>query len=955
MLARLHEFLHTPFFDVEEETRLVRLLNANLWFGIIFSSLGVILSTIFAPPAPRLSQATLGSLFLLYLVSLFLLRRGHSHLSAIIFIFGMGCLLTVSALFFEGVPELSFGGYIIVILIASLVLGWRSGVITFILSALSTAFVLFLQIYGWLPTFTQAPAPAIIWISKTIIFAWVLFLVYISSRNLQEALHLAHENEQALAKSYTEQQATRISLEAYTRDLERRVVQLQVAADVARDAASVQEVNMLLDRVVNLVRNRFGFYHAAIFMIDEHREFAILRSATGEAGQKLIDAEYKLKVGEVGIVGYVTGTGQPRIVLDVDSDSTYFQNPFLPDTRSELALPLKAGEAIIGALDVQSKQPDAFDEDDVSILQTLADQVAIAIANARLFEATRRQVEELTALHAIAMAGAEATSENELIERVTHLIAEAFYPDNFGVLLIDESAGVLRHHSSYQERQKVIYEPIPLGSGIVGRAAQEGQAYRVRDVSQEPSYLAVDTQTRSELCVPIKIGERVIGVINAESTKIDDFSENDERLLSTFASQLATAIQKVRLFEAARRRVAELEALRQASLNLNSSLDLQRLLEVILDQAIHLVAADTAHLFLYNGEVLTFGAAYWAEGYPKELHPNPRPHGLTYRVARSGQRMVVSDVLNHPVFADTSWNGAVVGLPIRRGSQVLGVMNLAFHGGPRQFDENELRVLELLADQAAIAMINANLYSEAQERARQLAEALKQREELDRLKDEFIQNVSHELRTPLAVTRGYVELLETGEIGELNKEQQDAISILSRRVNMLIKLVDDLVVILETEARDMVREEINLNDLILRTIDDFKTSADQADLSLSASVPSQSIIFMGNFNHLSRLMDNLINNAIKFTPPEGLIQVHLRQEMTNVIIEVIDTGIGISPDKISRIFERFYQVDGSTKRRFGGIGLGLSLVKGIAEAHGGTVAVKSELGHGSTFTVTLPL
>jgi signal transduction histidine kinase len=366
-------------------------------------------------------------------------------------------------------------------------------------------------------------------------------------------------------------------------------------------------------------------------------------------------------------------------------------------------------------------------------------------------------------------------------------------------------------------------------------------------------------------------------------------------------------------------------------------------------------AADTAHLFLYDGEKLTFGCASWAEGHPKEIHDKPHPNGLTYQVARSGKPMIVTDARTHPVFADHAWDGAVVGMPIYTGSRVLGVMNLAYHGRPHEFDEHELRALAMLADQAAIAMINANLYTEAQDRAHQLAEALLQREELDRMKNEFIQNVSHELRTPLAIIHGYSDLLKTGELGPLNADQLDAVNTLSRRIQFLTKLVDDLVVILEAEGRDMARELVPLNEIILGSVHDFQAEALEAGLELNAELPEDIILIEGNYTHLNRLMDNLVGNAIKFTPPEGSVTVILECSETEGIIRVTDTGIGISPDKIDHIFERFYQVDGSTKRRFGGIGLGLALVKEIVKAHGGKITVDSQVGKGSTFTVRLPL
>jgi PAS domain S-box-containing protein len=179
-----------------------------------------------------------------------------------------------------------------------------------------------------------------------------------------------------------------------TRDLERRTVQLQVAAEVARDATTAHDLDDLLDSAVNLVRERFGFYHAGIFLVDEQSEYAVLRAATGEAGRKMLEVGHKLKIGEVGIVGYVTGSGNPRITLDVGTDAVHFDNPFLPETRSEMALPLKVNGRIIGALDVQSIQEAAFGEDNVATLQIMADQLAVAIERTRLYERTQATLEE---------------------------------------------------------------------------------------------------------------------------------------------------------------------------------------------------------------------------------------------------------------------------------------------------------------------------------------------------------------------------------------------------------------------------------------------------------------------------------------------------------------------------------------------------------------------------------
>jgi GAF domain-containing protein/HAMP domain-containing protein len=186
-----------------------------------------------------------------------------------------------------------------------------------------------------------------------------------------------------------------------TQDLKRRSNQVQVAAEIARDAAASQELDILLNSAVKLVRDRFGFYHSGIFLLDDEREYAVLRSATGEAGQMMLDRGHKLKVGEEGIVGFVSGTGEPRISLDVGEDAVHFKNPILPETRSEMGLPLRVGETVIGVLDVQSKQAAAFDEDDITILQIMADQLAVAIQNARLLKEAQENLQQMQMLYGL--------------------------------------------------------------------------------------------------------------------------------------------------------------------------------------------------------------------------------------------------------------------------------------------------------------------------------------------------------------------------------------------------------------------------------------------------------------------------------------------------------------------------------------------------------------------------
>ncbi len=186
-----------------------------------------------------------------------------------------------------------------------------------------------------------------------------------------------------------------------TASLQRRSVQLDVASQVAREIAAARDLETLLYQAVNAIRDQFSFYHAGIFLIDFGGEYAILRAATGQAGQEMLARGHRLKIGEVGVVGHVAQTGEPRVATDVSQDQVHFKNPLLPETRSEAALPLKSAGKVIGILDVQSTEPDAFDSESMSTFQLMSDQLTVAIQNTRLFEESQKNFEKLRSTYGV--------------------------------------------------------------------------------------------------------------------------------------------------------------------------------------------------------------------------------------------------------------------------------------------------------------------------------------------------------------------------------------------------------------------------------------------------------------------------------------------------------------------------------------------------------------------------
>jgi PAS domain S-box-containing protein len=296
-----------------------------------------------------------------------------------------------------------------------------------------------------------------------------------------------------------------------------------------------------------------------------------------------------------------------------------------------------------------------------------------------------------------------------------------------------------------------------------------------------------------------------------------------------------------------------------------------------------------------------------------------------------------------------------IAAPLFAQGDLIGALGLGFET-PAAFGPEHADIVREVADQVALALHQARLHEEVQRQADELRAAVNRLQELDRLKNEFIQNVSHELRSPLALIRGYAEMLDTGELGSLDPEQQEPVAIIARRARMLSTLVQDVTLILGAKISPPEPEPVRLDELARAAVADFQISAAAAELVLETEIASDLPPVRGAPTHLRRVLDNLIGNAIKFTPPQGTISVSVKQlPKDQVLLEVSDTGIGIPPDQRDRIFERFYQVDGSTKRRYPGTGLGLALVKEIVETYGGEVRVESEVGEGSTFAITLPV
>jgi GAF domain-containing protein/HAMP domain-containing protein len=319
-------------------------------------------------------------------------------------------------------------------------------------------------------------------------------------------------------------------LEESAQRLQKRAEQFESIAQLARTITSIQDLETLLPRITKQVSQQFGFYHVGLFLLDESRQYAILTAANSEGGQKMLARKHRLGVGQTGIVGYVTSTGNPRIALDTGTDAVYFDNPDLPDTRSEMALPLRVGRTVVGALDVQSTKPNAFSEDDVEVLSILADEVSVAIENARLFEESQQVLADAQS----AFGEFTKSSWKQMISRQK--------------LIGYELSGASIHS---------LEEPIK-GNG-------------------------------SSILVPIKLREQIIGKININLPENKELDQDEADITKALAQQIGIAIETATLLEETQRAAAKEQIIGQITGKIGSSINLRNVLQTAVEELGHAI------------------------------------------------------------------------------------------------------------------------------------------------------------------------------------------------------------------------------------------------------------------------------------------------------------------------------------------------------------------------------
>jgi PAS domain S-box-containing protein len=437
----------------------------------------------------------------------------------------------------------------------------------------------------------------------------------------------------------------------------------------------------------------------------------------------------------LGMTGYVLRSGKVLLVDREECEEMVARGDVILGGTLPvdwLGIPLKVETRKIGVLVIQSyNESIRYSEEEKSIMEFVSIPIAMAIERKQSEDALRRKFEELTVLHQLATTGVKAISENSLIEQATQIIASTLSVDNCGILLLDENDGTLYHTPSYiglnEEQMQMVRQ---VEKGIIGNVFTHGQSWRVPEVHLEPNYLIIDPRIHSELCVPLKVGDRVLGVINAESRYVDAFSATDVSLLETIANQLSTAIEKFRLYDETRRQLQRLNALHTIDIAITSSMELPFTLGVLLDQGISLLGMDAGDVLLLDLNAQSMDLVV-SRGF--------RAENQQRRKLRLSGRFSTRIVLDrNPIFipnldkSDETYADdlqmrdegfkAYFGVPILAKGQVKGVLEM-FSRNPVKSRPEWSDFLAALAAQAAIAIDNTSLFDALQRTNQELTVA----------------------------------------------------------------------------------------------------------------------------------------------------------------------------------------------------------------------------------------
>ncbi len=656
----------------------------------------------------------------------------------------------------------------------------------------------------------------------------------------------------------------------------------------------------------------------------------------------------------------------------------------LEGARSILAVPMLHEGSLVGVINTWRQEPRAFTENQIELLKTFADQAVIAVENVRLFKELEARNRDLTEaldqetatneiLRIISSSSTDVQPVFDAIARSAVALCEGYF---CAVLTVDGDRLHLRAtHNMPPEGLRALEETYPVelnGPALLAVSTREGRIVQVRDM-QEIGGGSPGARERARLighrswvAIPMVRDGQGIGALAVSRREVQPFSDRNLALLQTFADQAVIAIENVRLFKELQARTAQLTrsvdqltALGEVGRAVSSTLDLETVLTTIVSRAVQLSGLDGGVVLEYDQEAEEFvhraqaetGGALAAARRATRIR---KGEGVIGRTATTLAPIQVSDITvpgaymgPHRENLIESGIRAVLAVPMVREGRLLGCLGVT-RNRPGEFPAETVELLRTFATQSALAIQNARLFHEIEDKSRQLEAA-------SHHKSEFLANMSHELRTPLNAVIGFSEVLLQRMFGELNEKQGEYLQDIYASGQHLLSLINDILDLSKIEAgrMELAPAPFHLPTTLENALILVRERATRHGIALHIDLDPRLGEVVGDERKVKQVLLNLLSNAVKFTPEGGRITLKASQRDGAVEISVTDTGIGIASEDQAAIFEEFRQV-GSDAQRREGTGLGLTLARKFVELHGGRIWVESELGKGAIFTFTLP-